>query len=242
VTTVQTEAPVTPLSLRARTLGVLTSPRATFASVAAHPRSLGILVLSAGLLASASYGLLSTEVGRLALVDQQVRTQEAFGRTMDDRMYAQLERMSGFAAPITAVTTVVLVPVAAAAVAGLLYGVFNALLGGTASYRQVLAVVAHTGVIVALKQLFSAPLNYMSESLASPTRLGIFFPMFDEASPAARFLGIIDLFVIWWLVVLAIGLSVLFGRPTRQVAWSLIGVYVGIALVVAGVMAMSGGT
>ena len=42
--------------------------------------------------------------------------------------------------------------------------------------------------------------------------------MLDEASPVARFLGVVDLFVVWWIVVLAIGMSVLYRRPTRSLA------------------------
>jgi hypothetical protein len=221
---------------------MLTAPRATFTAVVAHPRWAAVLLLSVIVSAAAGYALMSTEVGRQAFVDQQVRSREAFGGTVNDAMYAQLQRMSEIAETITVVFTLVMLPLMTAGIAALLFGVFNALLGGLASYRQVLAVVAHAGVIMVVRQVFGAPLNYARESLASPTTLGIFFPMLDEASPAARFLGIIDLFVIWWVVVLAIGLSVLFGRPTRQLALSFIGVYVAIALVLAGVMAMTGGT
>ena len=39
----------------------------------------------------------------------------------------------------------------------------------------------------------------------------------------------IDLFLVWWVVVLAIGLAVLYRRRTGPVALSLLGAYVGIA-------------
>lgn len=242
MTTLQTEASVKPLSLPACILGVLTGPRQTFTSVAAHPRWAGVLLVTVVVSAAAGYALMSTDVGRQAFIDESVRRTEAWGRTVSDSQYARMERMSEFSAAIAAGSALVMGPLITVAVAALLLGVFNALLGGAASYRQVLAVVAHSGVIMVVRQLFGAPLNYARESLSSPTTLGIFFPMLDEASPAARFLGIIDLFVIWWLVVLAIGMSVLFGRPTRQIALSFIGVYVAIALLIAGVMAMTGGT
>ena len=41
-------------------------------------------------------------------------------------------------------------------------------------------------------------------------------PTLDEASPLARFLGVIDLFVVWWAIVLAVGVSVLY--RARRVA------------------------
>jgi hypothetical protein len=66
--------------------------------------------------------------------------------------------------------------------------------------------------------------------------------MLDEASPVARFLGVIDLFVVWYIVVLAIGVSVVSRRPTRRLALAFAGAYVVLALLAALVMAMSGGT
>src|SRR5207237_4737946 len=86
------------------------------------------------------------------------------------------------------------------------------------SYSQVLAVVAYAGVILALRQLIATPVDYVRESIASPTTLIQFFSMFDEASPVARFLGVIDLFVVWWLVVLAIVSSVLSDLGARSLA------------------------
>jgi hypothetical protein len=110
------------------------------------------------------------------------------------------------------------------------------------SYARVLAVVAYAGVILALRQVIATPLDYVRESIASPTTLVQFFSMFDEASPVARFLGVIDLFVVWWIVVLAIGASVLYGRSTRGLALAFTGAYVVLALIAALVMAVSGGT
>ena len=40
----------------------------------------------------------------------------------------------------------------------------------------------------------------------------------DEASPLARFLSLFDVFVLWWIVVLAIGLAVLYQARARAVA------------------------
>jgi hypothetical protein len=50
---------------------------------------------------------------------------------------------------------------------------------------------------------------------------------------AARFLGAIDLFWIWWCVSLAIGIGVLFKRKTGGIAMTFLGIYLCIALVLA---------
>ena len=87
-----------------------------------------------------------------------------------------------------------------------------------------------------IQQLFIFPLNYARESLSSATNLGLFVPFLDESNIISRFLGTIDLFIVWWLIVLAIGLGVLYRRKTAPIFWSFMGVYVVIALVIALVM------
>jgi hypothetical protein len=114
--------------------------------------------------------------------------------------------------------------------------------GPRASYVQVLAVVCYGGVILALRQVIATPIDYARESIASPTTLVQFVTMLDEASPVARFLGVIDLFVVWWIVVLAIGMSVLYRLSTRRLALVFTGTYVALALLAVIAMAVSGGT
>ncbi len=72
-----------------RVLGVLMRPRATMDEVARHPAFITTWVLV--LLAVAVCGglLLSTEVGRQALVDERVRVTEALGGRVDDAEYAR---------------------------------------------------------------------------------------------------------------------------------------------------------
>ena len=175
----------------------------------------------------------------MALVDQWERTALAFGRPVDDARYAELQELSRYAVPYAAAMTLARGPVAALAIAALLHGAF-AMRGRRAAFVQVLAVVAHAGVIVAVRDVVAAPLNYLSESLASPVTLARLFGMLDEASPFARLFALVDPFLLWWIVVLAIGLAALYQQRTRRVAGTLLGAYVGIAVVLAGTMAVLG--
>ena len=69
----------------------------------------------------------------------------------------------------------------------------------------------------------------------------MFLPFLDENSFPARFLGSIDLFLIWWIVSLAIGLGVLYRKRTGPIATTLLVVYVSIAIVIAAIKsALSG--
>jgi hypothetical protein len=195
-----------------------------------------------GVTAGCGAALMNTEVGRQAFVDQWVRSAEAFGRDVSDQQYARLEELSRMGSIVAAASAVVSGPAVAIGSAGVLLVVFNGGMGGSATYTQVLAIVTHAGVILALRQVIATPLNYLHESLASPTSLGVFFQILDEASPTAHFLGIIDLFVIWWAVTLAIGMGVLYRRRTPPIVLAFLATYVAVALVLAAAMALSGGT
>src|SRR6266545_2188921 len=128
----------------------------------------------------------------------QVRQMESFGRTMTDAQYRRMEQFAGMSKYFGALGQIVTLPVMALIVAGVAFAVFNAALGGDATFKQVYAVVAHSGVVVAVQQLFVLPLDYARETLSSPTNLTVFLPFLDENSFPARLLGSIDLFVIWW--------------------------------------------
>jgi hypothetical protein len=222
-------------NLFSRLLGVIFSPKDTFTRIAARPSWVLALTFVTLFVTLLTFVFLSTEVGQSAWLDQQVRQTEAFTGQVTEQQYTMFESM----APTVrywAGLTAVMVPLFNLVIAGIVLAVFNALLGGSASFKQVAAVLAHSGAVSIVQQIFIFPLNYARESMSSATNLGLFVPFLDEGNLVARFLGTIDLFIVWWLLVLAIGLGVLYRRKTAPIFWSFMGVYVVIALVIALVM------
>jgi hypothetical protein len=237
--TTSTPAPQ-PRNLAARFVGVIFSPRATYASVAAFPRWFGVVAMVALLAGGGAFAFMSTDVGKQAWLDAAVRQQESFGRTLTDQQYDRLEQMSKFA-PYFSGLSVVALPVITIVVAAVFLGVFNALLGGDASFKQVLAIVAHSTVVLPVAQIVALPIAYARETLSGVTNLMVFFPFLDENSFAARFLGTIDLIYVWWIVSVAIGLAVLYKRRTGSIATSLFAVYAVIAFVIAAIKTAAAG-
>ncbi len=229
------------LSTAGRILGIVRRPRSTFAAIVRSPRSGGLLALLFAVYFLASAALFSTDVGQLALVDQWESTAIAFGQPVDDARYAELQRLSERGVSYAALTSLVRGPVAAVILAVVLFGWFTGVRRGRASFGQVLAVVAAAAAILMLRHLVAAPLNYARETAASPATLVGLFTMVDQASPVARFLSLVDLFVVWWLVVLAVGIAVLYRQPTRTVLVLFAGLYTAIALGLTGAMALLGG-
>lgn len=229
-----------PLSFVQRVVGVVVSPGDTMARIAAAPRWIDVLMFTTVLVAAGFAAFLSSDVGKAAYVDQAVASLESFGRTVNADIYAALQKQASIAAWLQAGSIVFFSPVMTAAIAGILYGVFT-VLGGEAQYKQVLAVVAHAGVVSLLQQAFSLPMNYMRQTMSSATNMAVFFPDLDEGSFLASVLGFIDLFWVWYLVVLAIGLAAVYRRRWTSVAGGLFVVYVVIGLALAAIKAVLGG-
>ena len=231
-----------PKTLVARFIGVLTSPRDTFVSVAAHPKWLGMLAVTTLIVALFSALPLTTEAGRQATIDQQVDAMKGMGFEVNDEMYDAMQKRSGSMPYTTGISILVVAPIMAVIFSGILFAIFNAAMGGEASFKQVFAVLVHAGVITAISTAFSGVLHYFRPGAAgSVANLGALLPMLPEHSFAANLLGMIDLFLIWHLIVLAIGLAVLYRRKTQPIAISLLSFYAVIAIAVALFKSRGGG-
>lgn len=213
--------------LLTRFFGIITSPKATFEEVAAHPRWFGMLALTCLVLAAIVGGFMFTQVGQEAWLDAAVSS--SWGE-VNDQQYAAMERMAGYAGYFAVANMLIFTPILYVVVAAILYAIFNAAMGGNATFKQLYAVIVHTGPIAVLAQLVTMPLNYARGTLSSATNLGVLLPMIDETSFLGRFIGMIDLFIIWQLLVLAIGLAVLYKRRTQPIATTLFVIYGVIAV------------
>ena len=221
------------MNLFARFIGIITAPRATYEAVVARPTWLGMFLLTSVLIAFGAALPMTTEAGKQAAVDQQVCGMEAFDVQVTDEQYAQFQKGTAILPYTTAAWVVVGGLVMSLIMAGILFAIFNAALGGDARYKQILSVLIHASVISALGQLFTGPINYFRGAVGSATNLTALLPMLDDKSFAGKLAGTVDLFIIWWLIVLAIGLAVLYRRRTQPIATTLFAIYACIAVAIA---------
>lgn len=223
--TVAAELPPQP-GLFARAIGIITSPKATFEAVVRSPKSIGVLALVA-LLAGASQSAMNlTEKGRQAAVDFQVQQMEKFGVTVTDEMYSTIEARQKYAVYTSFIGSFIGFPIIVLLLAAILYAVFNAIMGGTAEFKQVMAVVSHAMMITGAGAVFAGIMNMARGSIStSVANLGMLLPMLPERSFAANVAGAIDVFQIWWIITLSIGLGVLYKRKTSNIATGLFVVY-----------------
>jgi hypothetical protein len=236
-----TPASVPDKSLVARFVGVIVSPREVFEVVAAHPSWLMMAIVVVVLTAAPTLWFQSTDVGRQATLDESVRQVQAFGVTVSDQMYEAMRksimepsaiRMAGSVVAMIAMPLVMW-----ALIAGLAMGIVGVLMGGSGTFKKAFSAVVHSSVIGVIGVLVVTPLNYARESLTSATNLGVLMPFLPDGSFLARLFGMMDLFRLWWLFVLAIGFGMVFKKKTGTMATLLFGIYAVIAIGFAAFMA-----
>ena len=222
-----------PLPLLQRFFGILTSPKATFESVVSFPRWFGIFAVTTALSIAVSTAFFWSEVGQSAFIDQMKVGNPAVTDQQAQMAMTVTKYATPIAGPIIAIIFVL-------AIAGILMGVF-AISGGAASFKQVLAVVTHAGVVSTVAQAVLMVANYIRGSMVSVTSLQGLGQAFAEHGFMAGFLGTIDLVWFWYLIVLAIGLGVLYRRRTAPIFISFTVLYLVIALAVGTYKAMTAG-
>ncbi len=211
--------------LVARAIGVLFSPRETFAVVARWPRPFVMLLLVLGVTALLTGGFMFTAVGQQAFLDNIERSGNA-------QQLEVMQKIAPYMGYIVIGQLLVITPLILLAVSGILLAVFT-MMGGDAKFKQVFAVVVHTGPIGILGQMITVPLSYITRSSQVVTNASVFFPMLDDKSFLYNVVNKVDLFTVWSVVAMSIGLGVLYRRKTGPIAVGLFVVYALIALGIA---------
>jgi hypothetical protein len=220
---------------------MIVRPRHIFAELIREPAWIDTWLAILGVTALCAVTLLTSDVGQQAVVDERERVIESFGGTIDDAQHNVLLENPPYWVYFTSGSRTLLLPVVTlAAAAGCWFAARSATT--PARFVQALSIVVHASVVLALGQLIAAPIHYGRESLTSPFNLGAVLPWVQEGTATGRFFGVVDLFAVWWLGLIAVGLAMLTGRPVRRYVISFTAMYAAFAAVMAGVIAALGGT
>jgi len=229
----------------ARFVGVLTSPRATFAGVVTKPRWFGMVAVLVVVGVLAGTALMATDTGRLAALDATRSQFKSFGINLPPEAEAKMERdmmemplwRMALSSSLGQIVMGFLLPLC---IAGVFFLVFNVMMGGEATFKQMFATVVHANPVLLIGALFATPMMYFRGTMTGVTNLGVFLLLLDETSFLAKLFGSIDLIRIWWVIVLAIGLGVLYKRKTGPIATALFVFYGIIAIIFAAVASRAG--
>lgn len=224
----------------ARIAGTVRHPRATFAALVKAPTWAALWSLILGICIVNGATLLSTDVGRQAVVDERVRVIEGLGGSVSDAEYAALQARPPWWVYLTSGGRLLLTPPMTLLAAAGLWLVAR-LERAPVSMGQVLALAVHASIVLVIGQLVATPFHVVRESLTSPLNVAALLPGVGDGTLGARFFGTLDLFALWWAGLLALGLSVLTTRRFARYAWPMAGLFVGFAGLVAAIIAATGG-
>ena len=226
-------------------IGMLRSPRQTLAAAMARPRPLGVAALIVVISAACSVGFLMTRVGRLAALDQQVRQFESVGTVVTDQLYGELRDWERYRPLVSAAAILAGWPLLWVSGAGVIRAIGTVRLKADTTkaptFAQVFTVLVYASSVFALRAVVALPINYVRESLGGATSLGVIVPGLGDATFAARLFGAIDIFALWWLALVAVGLGMLYRTRAASIARWLLGAYATGAAALALTQALRGG-
>ena len=195
-----------------RMIRTLTAPGATFASVRERMTwqdwfAPTLVVVVVGLVAAILALPAAMEAGSEMM-------QEQYGEITDEQR-AAMEQMQE-AAPVV---TVVSVPIVSFLWLFLLGGVMllvaNPILGGEANYGQMLAVTAYASLVKVVQTIVTVPLMLATGTIVviGP---GLLLPEETVATFAGRVLSGLEVFMLWQVLLMAVGTGVMAGCSTRK--------------------------
>lgn len=192
-----------------RIIGVFISPAETMRDIVARPSWLVPLIIIAVI------GSVGSIFLKDAIVQQQIEGMQK--RNMSEEQIQQalpmMEKMMTYTVPLFAL---IMTPIWYLLIAGIGLFVGNVVLGGEAKFSTLFSVTSWSGIITILSSLVNIPVMASRQTMESATSLGSFFAAEENKTFFHHLLGQIDLFVLWWVVVLGFGIAAAYKFSTKK--------------------------
>jgi len=101
-------------------------------------------------------------------------------------------------------------------ISGVLFFVFNVLLGGDSSFKRVLSVFSYSALIAIPKSIVHLPLAFAKQTANIQTSLAIFLSPDDKGTFLYRVLGGFDVFTLWQVLLISLGLGVMYNYTMKK--------------------------
>lgn len=211
-----------------RVIDTFLSPVALFSRFGARPPWVDVMALSVviGLLVLA---LIPPDVW-VATMEEAMRQQgQELPPGADPAAMAGIQRIAGMVVGGAIAPWIMLV-----IQAGLMVLVFSVVLGGKATFRQYLGVVAHASLIGAVGQIASLPITLQQGVMTQGITLAALAGGMEKDSFVYQFLNVFNVFLVWQVVVMALGAATL---NRRIGAGTAVGVLLGLLAFIAAAVA-----
>lgn len=220
---------------------VFSDPANAFEKLVTSPRWIGAFLLVV------IVSIAGTQISYPLVMDMQ---REMAERSIENRQLTPeqeqmaMQRFSQSDTPVNRIITIVFQLLGQlfwlVIMAGILMFGGNVLLGGESTFKTLLAITAHGWLVMIPKTLLTVPLMLAKGSAAVATSLQILIPQDQWMTPLGAALGAVDLFAIWMIFLLATGISIAYRFSRAKAATLVISLYVMMALVGVGLMAVFG--
>jgi len=146
------------------------------------------------------------------IMSEQVAKIQANEKIPEEQKQAIIERMGGGEHPpvwqlgITPIGGLIYLVIASA----VLFFVFNVLLGGDSTFRKVFSVYCYSALVGIPATIVKLPLTLVKKSTDVQTSLAILLSPDAKGSFLYNILSSFDIFVIWQVILISIGLAVVY--------------------------------
>ncbi|MCK4462083.1 MAG: YIP1 family protein [candidate division Zixibacteria bacterium] len=147
------------------------------------------------------------------VVKMQMESPQMQERLQGQPLPAQAAEIMWYSTVVGGTIALLLAPLLAAALA-LFWG--NVVFAGKASFKSLLSVMLYGELIYAVGNLLVLPLVLAKDSLAVGLNLGILAADRGLQDPLFVALSKVDLFIIWEIIVIGIGLAIIYGFPRNK--------------------------
>jgi len=213
-----------PKSVVDRIIGIFVSPRATMEDIAARPT--WVVPLLIVMIASVVGGyFLQDVIADNTITQMKEKNPNIPAEQLE--MTAKWTRVSAWAAPL------IVTPIFYVVLAAVFMFVGNTILGGEAKFKTVFSMMCWSGIVSLLSSIVNIPVMINRGVMESATSLGSLLPSEGDKTLLNQLFEQIDLFTIWWLVIMGFGMAAVYkfstkkGMTTMFVLW---GIYVVIAI------------
>ncbi|RKY78240.1 hypothetical protein DRQ12_06475 [candidate division KSB1 bacterium] len=195
----------------ARWFGVYFSPRETFESIKRKPDWLIPLVAWA-LISAFSIVIISPVLKTVQI--NTIAEKRGISEEEAEELLQSTAGVQKIAVPLSSFVSVFVVTLI---VAGIFFMVGNYFMGGDTSYKKVLSVYCYTTFSVGfVGAIIKVPLILAKKSMAIQTSLAVILSEDARETFLYRLFSHFDIFTIWTLILMVIGMSVIYNFSTKK--------------------------
>lgn len=199
-------------SFWSRWMGVYFSPGDTFQDISRKPDFIFPLLVTV-LSAVAITETMLAKVGMERIIRNSIEMSGRAAKMSAEQIQQAVDQGKGIGGILAHVAGVVGAPIYLLIVAAVGLALVNAIFGSPISFKKAFSVACYAslsgfiGALMALAMILFGDLERFNPDNPSPTNVGFFLNPLETSKPLLTFASSLDLFTIWFVVLLGIGFS-----------------------------------